>query len=525
MGGRLFKRYYFILFKSIIVMILIAFSVLFYNTLSNINEEKLDSFYKLIIDDKTEYSRSVINRTIQGIEMERQIVKSQQVKDVNEVVELLKEYLDIYRDVDLSKDPLFLSYLKKRTHCNVIVFKNNSMIFNSCEDKKLEDIVDEDYIIVKNNWAVGNSSYNSFVFVENQIIDDIVKARLIKRIRNSKLLNDERIFVNKIHRNGSMNGPNIEKLEVIVNPLDVSKEGDYIFLDEVDYDGKFYRVDEIVQITEFGEAIYDIKIDDATNGGFEHTYIVSKLYPEYDWIISVSFSAGGIEKSLDIERSNLNIMRGKQILLFIAIVVSLIGLVYIMTSIIELRDKVKKENSRLIEAGKVIGNELMVMRDKANLDPLTNLYNRRAIEEKFMSFMKKNQFVDYSVLMCDIDNFKDINDKQGHDVGDCVLRKVASTITDTLRKEDVVSRWGGDEFLVILFDSDKHTSLIVAEKIKKAVETIVVGCDDFETQLTISIGIAKSYAGLSYQEVISLADVALYKSKNAGKNCITVMEK
>lgn len=520
MGGRLFNRYYFILFKSIVVMILIAFSILFYNTLSNINNEKLENFYNLIIEDKTNYSRSVIKRTIQGVETEREIVKSQQVKEVNEVVELLREYINIHRNVDLSTDPLFQSYMEKKNYCNVIVFKNKDIFYNSCDADSINHIVDEDYILVKNTWTVDGDSYDSFVFVDKKIIDDIVKERLIKRIRNSVLLDGERIFVNKVHRSKN----EIQKLEVIVNPLDSSKEGDFIFLDEVDSIGKFYRVDEVVQIAETGEAIYDIKIMDEESGDSKHKYIVSKLYSVYDWIISVSFSADEIDQKIEKERKNLNLMRGKEVFLFIAIIVALIGLVYIMTSIIELRDRVKKENTRLIEAGKVIGNELIVMRDKANLDPLTNLYNRRAIEEKFMSFMKKNQFVDYSVLMCDIDNFKDINDAQGHDVGDCVLRRVASTITETLRKEDVVSRWGGDEFLVILFDSDKHTSMIVAEKIKKAVEGIVIDCEDFEATLTISIGIAKSYSGLSYQEVISLADVALYKSKNAGKNCITYNE-
>lgn len=501
-------------------MIVIAFAILFYNTLSNINEEKLDSFYNIVINDKIQYSRSVISRTIQGIETERDIVKAQQVKNVGEILELLRVYIDSYGDSDLHEDELIKSYLRNRQYCNVVLLKNGKTFFDYCIDDEYEKIDDEDYIIVRKNWTQGNDKYNSFVFVNKKVIDDIVIERLTKRIRNTVLIGNEKIYVSKIHRIDDA----VASLEILVHPTNLKKEKDIIAFDEIDEKMELFNQDNLEEILENRELVHEVNIKGHLDEHEDHVYVVSGIYENYNWILSVPFRADEIEKKIDIERKSLNIKRGKEIVLFSAIIVAAIGMIYVIYSIIELRDKVKNENKKLIEAGKSIGNELVAMRDKANLDPLTNLYNRRAIEEKFMSFMRRNQFVDYSVLMCDIDDFKDINDSYGHDFGDYVLRKVADTISNTLRKEDVVSRWGGDEFLVVLFDSEINTSLIVGEKIKKAIEGLLIENNGVSLKITISIGIAKSYSGLKYQEVISLADVALYKSKNAGKNCIKFID-
>ena len=155
----------------------------------------------------------------------------------------------------------------------------------------------------------------------------------------------------------------------------------------------------------------------------------------------------------------------------------------------------------------------------AMYDPLTNLFNRRAlIEHVHQEFISKNDSdVPMSLVLIDLDHFKAINDTYGHDVGDLVLTHIAAFLTSNLRKQDIIARWGGEEFVVML----KDTSIVQGEEIaNKLREQIML--EDFSPvkALSFSAGVATFNVGESFDELIARADKALYLAKNAGRNCV-----
>ncbi len=162
-------------------------------------------------------------------------------------------------------------------------------------------------------------------------------------------------------------------------------------------------------------------------------------------------------------------------------------------------------------------------------DPLTGLYNRRHFFEMAeMETERAHRYGnDLSLCLYDIDSFKNVNDTHGHEMGDITLRMIADTSRKMARKIDVVARYGGEEFIVVFPETGIREAGIVAERIRKAIETTPLPCrDGAAINVTASFGVAafdpNSLNGRTYaeslQEMIRQADEALYRAKDSGKN-------
>lgn len=187
-----------------------------------------------------------------------------------------------------------------------------------------------------------------------------------------------------------------------------------------------------------------------------------------------------------------------------------------------------KNNQAVLAAGIVFDitqkklNEMRLIEEKNKLitesltDPLTGILNRRAILEELSQRMNHHlyDFEHLSILMLDIDFFKKINDNYGHIVGDKVLIKVSEIISQLIRGFDTVGRYGGEEFLVILPNTNSENAYKAAERIRKKIEETEF--DDIE-HLTVSIGFT-SYADESIESLINKADQNLYEAKRTGRN-------
>ena len=155
-------------------------------------------------------------------------------------------------------------------------------------------------------------------------------------------------------------------------------------------------------------------------------------------------------------------------------------------------------------------------------DYLTQIYNRRGVDKELKNIYahcKKNNH-HFSLMVCDIDYFKKINDYYGHIVGDEVLKKVVLEIKNIIRKDDVLARWGGEEFLVLLPDTSIDDAYKVAEKIRKTIENTLFTYNNHTIKMTVSLGIAKDNNALSISEVISQADAHMYAAKRQGRNIV-----
>lgn len=155
----------------------------------------------------------------------------------------------------------------------------------------------------------------------------------------------------------------------------------------------------------------------------------------------------------------------------------------------------------------------------ASTDALTGLENRRSImgfaeEERGRNIRYQHGL---SVLMIDIDYFKQINDEHGHQMGDKILVEFAKTIEDSLRDSDHAARYGGEEFLIILPETKQENATDLAERIRNNIETSKF---DIDRTLTCSIGVATMTNNESLDELIQRADEAVYRAKKSGRNCV-----
>ncbi len=153
-------------------------------------------------------------------------------------------------------------------------------------------------------------------------------------------------------------------------------------------------------------------------------------------------------------------------------------------------------------------------------DQLTGLYNRRGIHYYLENFYKtwKEKNKNFSIILCDIDFFKDINDRFGHQVGDHVLVEIANIIKQSIRRTDLAARWGGEEFLIVLPGASQREAYQVAEKIRQNVLKFLFCHQGQEVKVSLSSGVAQMKDAASIDDLIRQADDYMYQAKAKGRN-------
>lgn len=172
---------------------------------------------------------------------------------------------------------------------------------------------------------------------------------------------------------------------------------------------------------------------------------------------------------------------------------------------------------------KEVNNKLDYM---SNHDPLTGLPNRRHFEtqaKQKMDIMNQHG-EEAALLLIDIDHFKNINDEFGHPVGDTVLKEVSDILRKNIKDTDLVTRWGGEEFIILLFQTSIQKACKTADKIRMAVQEKPIMADSFTVNITASFGVAQLKGSFlnSFEVSYKLADKALYQVKNQGRNQVVV---
>lgn len=224
---------------------------------------------------------------------------------------------------------------------------------------------------------------------------------------------------------------------------------------------------------------------------------------------------------------------------------TVLGLSYFKPDIVEYFMIVKEERYAAVAIGSVLTGlalgivlRLMVFafdneRDKVNTlvkeledvtvrDVLTGAYNRRYLMENIETLSKQvedGEINTFSIIMYDLDHFKSINDTYGHVVGDEVLKSFANILKRNLRDKDILSRYGGEEFIIVLPTATNVASFRRAEQIRAHVETTCL-CDELKTRVTVSGGICEYASNMTPQEMIEKADTNLYIAKESGRNKI-----
>ncbi len=158
----------------------------------------------------------------------------------------------------------------------------------------------------------------------------------------------------------------------------------------------------------------------------------------------------------------------------------------------------------------------------AATDELTGLYNRRSFDEEFTKSIRvaKRFAFPLSLLMADLDKFKAVNDTYGHSAGDQVLKAFTGILRDLARTDDITARWGGEEFIVLLSHTSSAGAAVVAERVRKTMESECIRITSIP--VTVSIGVAELKDGEDGAGLIRRADCALYRAKEEGRNRVVV---
>ena len=203
----------------------------------------------------------------------------------------------------------------------------------------------------------------------------------------------------------------------------------------------------------------------------------------------------------------------------------LFGAIYNTSRLIHLQ-RIEKLNrskiSELVQSNSRLRNETDKFRKLSTVDALTNTFNRHGIEQIIDSLEIRLNAT--SIILLDIDHFKRINDRRGHDAGDRVLQEISDIIAKTTRTTDKLGRWGGEEFILICPNTSVGMATALAEKLR------IVICDHiFEAPnpiaVTASFGVAAVLPSEPFTQAFKRADEALYNAKSLGRNCVVVAEK
>jgi diguanylate cyclase (GGDEF)-like protein/PAS domain S-box-containing protein len=156
----------------------------------------------------------------------------------------------------------------------------------------------------------------------------------------------------------------------------------------------------------------------------------------------------------------------------------------------------------------------------AKVDGLTGVFNRRYLDTRLQEELERSRRHGnpLSIMMLDIDHFKDINDTQGHICGDYTLRKISELLLNLVRTSDILGRYGGEEFCCVLPETSFEQAIVLAERCREQIAADQFSCTDYQTRVTISIGVTDLHRNDTLDSIIKRADDALYQAKRAGRN-------
>lgn len=166
------------------------------------------------------------------------------------------------------------------------------------------------------------------------------------------------------------------------------------------------------------------------------------------------------------------------------------------------------------------------LRVQARVDSLTRIPNRAAFDERlneYIGLLRRSKLV-FTLMLMDIDLFKNVNDQHGHINGDRILRGVAARLTDSIRSNDFAARYGGEEFAVIFPGTELREALLVAERIRQDIAKTAFRMDEQIVKVTVSGGLAECRRSMGPENILSAADGALYRAKEEGRNRIVVVD-
>lgn len=510
---------------SIVLLLLFLLSAMFITTYKTESENKIQQLSASIYDMKKIYLKDIIDRTIQDIDIERESILSREAKTLTQTKTIVNHLLL----EATTSDAIYAHILDEGitpSHVQILIYNRDTQVFyyalnstyrvNSSMTESVFKQMFEGYPLT----ALLEGPHTLILMgINSPYIEEQVQAFVTHRIRSERLVDNGYIWINKVI---DYNGGDNYAIR-LVHPNLPETEGSYLSTNTTDIQGKKPYQLELEGVTKAGELYNDYYFKKLDSDIIAHKLSYAKLYKPYDWVIATGVYLDDIDKlianeSATMKKSQYSVVFNTILLSFICLMVSVL-LIYVFERLIA--RLIHKFQNIVTLQNKEIQLEKEKIEEIAYIDPLTGLLNRRAVLSRIQDANSRaNRYNEYfSIAICDIDFFKAINDTYGHMVGDYILQRFSTLLTENLRQEDVIARWGGEEFLVLLNYTTPETSFAKIEKIRALIEETEFHYGNQVINLTASFGIATyKPQSLSFEPLITEADNNLYHAKNAGRN-------
>lgn len=498
---------------TFIVSVTICLIVIYLNLLSHEKTQKifLQQTEKIMINFKKDFLKDTVNNVILEIDKLRETKYNNYKKNIESRLRrfedelhltdegFIKFFIDRFND-DLNSK-MWTAFLWDNKTGKVLYDSSDLHIENIGNTRKALESLLSSYAVIE------KGSIEGIFGVSKSYIDGIVKTEIGDVIRNREFSNESYIWVNEVINYEG--GENYAIRRVHPNLRDT--EGIYLSTDMEDINGNLPYLEELEGVKKNGELYFTYYFKKLNSSHISEKITYAKLYKDYDWIIAMGVHLDDIAGYTEEINSEINSLSSKSIiglLRYIFIVLSIgFAILYLI------------EKSHLSTSTRSLQKEI-------NLDTLTSSSSRRSGEINLNTFIKQYRSTGEkpAIMMIDIDDFKDINDKYGHEVGDTVLIEIVRTINYIIRSSDQLIRWGGDEFVGILPGLREEHIMEFGEKLLAGISSLQIPVGNEIISITISIGF--SYfkdSDNDYNDVLKRADDAMYKSKRQGKNRMNIL--
>ena len=332
-------------------------------------------------------------------------------------------------------------------------------------------------------------------------IDQLVKDRLEEIVRKRKFSDNSKVWISEIIDYEGGDNFAIKK----VDPNSPETEGMYLSTAIEDIHGNTPYLIALEEIKKNGDVFYIDYFNGMNGQGRSEKLVYTKLFEEYDLVVSMGVDLNDIDMYAEQVKQEIGSLFSQTIIqaVMIFLLVLLVGfsLLYILTKT-------------------YLSTATDTLTQQIDTDLLTNTYSRNFGEKALKASYKEYMITNESpvIMMLDIDDFKQINDTYGHDVGDYALKEITRSIELIIRQSDRLIRWGGDEFVGIFKGTYKENIMELANKIKEVVSAIKIPIEDGTIGVSVSIGFSYfKTSDMSYSGALKRADKAMYKDKEKNK--------
>lgn len=504
------NKYNIIAFSTVAMLCII---VIYLNLLSHkeTNQIYMEQTEKTVISNKKVFLKDTVDNIFNEIDRLREAKYISYKKNTEVRAENLQgEY-------HLSEDE-FVSLFKEKFSQDI----NNKMWTAFLWNEKTGEILFQTSNLEKNNIQVVERTLRSLLSSSVEIekdnikgifgvskiyIEEMVKVEAGDLIRSREFSGDSYIWVNEIV--DYEGGENYAICRI--NPNSEDAEGQYLSTKMQDSKGNFPLLEELEGIKSEGELFYTYSSTKKYSSGISKKIVYAKLYKDYNWIIAMGEQLEDVDVLIQTVNKEVGYASNKIIInlvisIFMALVIGFLILFF-------------TEKKHFLQSTKDL-------QKKINVDSLTKAISRGYGEVNLTSFFKQYKTIGEkpAIMVIDIDDFKQINDKYGHNMGDVALKETVITINRMIRSYDKLIRWGGDEFVVILPGLGAENCNEFIRKIIEGISYINIPINTEMIKLSISIGLSYfKETDSDYRDVIKRADEALYQSKAQGKNKGTVL--